>query len=722
MYKRDSETVASEIYNLLFLLILTLAHIRPAFAQQYTFRNYTGEDGLSQLIGQTLLQDQRGYLWIGTQAGLNRFDGTTFEVFGIRQGLANDRINALAQDSKGAMWIGSNGGLTRYTETGFTNFTDEDGLSDNHVLSILVDKQEQVWCGTQNGVSRWDGVSFRNFMLTTAYSLLLDRENRLWIATQKGLYHIHNGKAVRFEGRELDGEAVYAITEDRDGRMWVGTREKVLAYRDRTCVARYTLNDGLPQLVQESVLYASRDGDVWVGTPHGLAVIHQNKLRVITTENGLPFNDVRSILEDREGIIWIGGFGGVAKFLGRAFTTYTAKDGLGADNVRPITRGPNGNLWVGTIDGLSRFDGENWHTFSTPDGLLHQVVYCLLLDSYGYLWIGTRGGMNYYDGEKIHIEEALSSRGMVVSIVEDTSGTIWCSVSGVGIFKGRTGDFQKITFPNEEYFDSTWGSGARLLADNAGNIWATGARGISSWNGKFWRTFTTEDGLANNEPYFIAEDHSGHIWFGYHSSHGITRFDGESFKTYTTKEGLHNDAVYSIGVDQKNNIWIGTALGVDRFNGEHFINYGPAEGYASYESNSGGFFADDDGTLWFGTAEGLSHYNPSYDLSYGDPPPIVIQKLSFGNKEITERSEIEVQYGHNDLQAYVAALSHVNRKRIEIRYRLVGYHDQWQRLTTDHRQLFDSSALLANLVVWVACCPHRRFRSRGVLQISRLLS
>lgn len=684
MLKLDGEGNFACLYFLVraYLSVLLLLFLIPScFAQQYTFRNYTGADGLSQLIGQALFQDRDGYLWIGTQAGLNRYDGTTFETFSIQQGLANDWINAIAQDTTGTIWVGSNGGLIRIAVGDVTNFTVKDGLCDDRILSVLVDAQNHIWCATPNGVSRWDGARFRTIMPDiTAYDLLLDSRDRLWIATANGLSYLAGGNLKRFAAPELQGKDVYALAQDQKGQLWVGTHERVLAYRDTSCVAIFTPDDGLPPLLRsESDLYVSRDGAVWVGTPNGIGIIHQKQLRVLTTEDGLPFNDVRSILEDREGIIWVGGFGGVAKFLGRAFTTYTQAHGLGADNVRPIQRDRQGDLWVGTIDGLSRFDGKTWRTYGTTDGLRHPVVYSLLLDSRGVLWIGTRGGMNYYDGRTIRTEETLS-QGMVVSIAEDTSGSLWCSVSNQGIFKGGLGDFKKVSIPNEEYFDSTWGSGARLLADSRGHVWATGVRGISRWDGHAWRTFRVSDGLADSEPYFIAEDQSGRIWFGYHSSHGITCFDGKSFKTYTTQDGLHNDAVYSIGADQHNNIWIGTAHGVDRFDGKHFINYGTMEGYASYESNAGGFFADTDGTLWFGTAEGLSHYNPTYDVTYGAPPPVTIRSVAFGGREVTVKPDIEVEHDRNDLQAHVAALSHVNRKQIELRYRLVGYNDSWQRL------------------------------------------
>ncbi|NIT57188.1 MAG: histidine kinase, partial [Aliifodinibius sp.] len=396
--------------------------------------------------------------------------------------------------------------------------------------------------------------------------------------------------------------------------------------------------------------------------------------RFITTSNGLPFHNVDSILEDRDGIIWLGGSGGVAKFLGRPFTTYKKADGLGSNNVRPILRDKQGFLWVGTFDGLSRFNGKKWYNFTTKDGLNHNHIWCLFEDSRGILWIGNLKGLNYFDGKRFHDEPEISRFGRVVSIIEDTSGALWYAIQDVGILKHTEVGYELVQVRHQTF------SNARLLVDKQGNVWASGDYGLSRWNGKSWKTFTTKDGLADNEPYFLCLDQQGYVWFGYHSSRGVTCYDGTAFRTYTTKDGLYNDAVYSLGVDQRNNLWIGTARGVDRFDGRTFINYGTAEGYASHESNSAGFFADHDGTLWFGTAEGLSHYDPHHDLPLGKPPFVKIQQLLLGQEAISADSTVTVSYSRNDLLARIAVLTYFNEKRVDIRYRLRGYDEIWKPL------------------------------------------
>ncbi|MFQ5629665.1 MAG: two-component regulator propeller domain-containing protein, partial [bacterium] len=680
LYRRFTKRLSEKLFAALLFFLFEFG--ADCFAQKYHFRNYTGNDGLSQLVGQAIFQDRDGYLWVGTQAGLNCFDGSRFEVFSIQQGLQNDRINAITQDSTGTIWVATNGGLSTWSsmQSGFKNYTKQSGLPDNYVLSLAVDTIGTIWCGTRAGLAWWDGENFFHFTemhgipRAAVNALFVDHKNRLWVGTASGLFYLEGGRFEQFA--PLNNNAIYGIAEDQQHRLWVGLSDGVRAYWKTAEIAKFQKKDGLAGL-PVSTLIVSSDSTVWVGTSGGVGMIREEKLQFIGPENGLPFYNVSAIMEDREGIIWMGGVGGVAKFSGRAFTNYTKVDGLGSDNVRPVLRDGRGLLWVGTANGLSRFDSRKnkWKNFTTKNGLNHNHILALLKTKNGTLWIANYAGLNYYDGRKFHDEKAISRRGRVDAIAQDSSGALWCAVNKVGIFKKESGSYKKIVVANQVF------QNARFLVDRKGNVWVSGDYGLSRWDGKVWKTFTKNDGLADDQPYYLCQDLQGNIWFGYHSSIGVTRYDGRSFKTYTTADGLYNDAVYSLGVDKHNNLWIGTARGVDRFDGVNFVNFGTNEGYASEESNAGGFFADRDGSLWFGTAEGLSHYNPRYDQSHSDAPPrINIHKLFLGNVAVAFDSVISVHYSQNDLQAQLTSLSFSAEKHLHRRYRMLGYDKNWKIL------------------------------------------
>jgi ligand-binding sensor domain-containing protein/nitrogen-specific signal transduction histidine kinase len=663
-------------------LVLVALAACQLYAERHYFRRYTASDGLSQAVAQALHQDSTGYIWIGTQAGLNRYDGAAFTVYSLKDGLANDWINAIAEDRQGRIWVGTLEGVSVFDGKKFKNYGRTEGLG-GRVDSIMATRDGRVWAGSPQGIrvfeaGRWSFLGVDQGLPSwKVTSLLEDPHGRVWVGTSGGLARLEGDRFFPFGTAELQGREISALAFDRDGRLWVGCPDQVRVYQENRLVATYDAKNGLSSLPVVA-LKADRGGTAWIGTPQGLGKIEEQKLTWLTGKQGLQYPDVRSLLEDREGLVWIGTYGGLFKFQGRAFTNYDSADGLGSDNVRPILRDGNGLLWVGTTGGLSRFDGRRWRNFTVADGLQDNHVIALMQCRKGRLWVGTRRGMNIFEGGKFIEERSLPGR-RVVSIVQDASGTIWCAAQPTGIFRQSEGEFLAVEVPGQSF------SNARMLLDRKGSLWVSGDHGLSRWDGKEWKTFTVEDGLKNNQPYFMCEDTKGRIWFGYHSSSGLSCFDGRAFHHYSTSDGLANDAVFSLGVDSLGRLWVGTARGVDRFDGERFTSFSVEEGFADSESNAGGFFADQDGSLWFGTMGGLSHYHPRHDMTGGAPPPVRLTDLRLGGRRYPHGAQPTVSHRENDLLARAIALTFANEKRLAFEYRLLGFEDDWQ--TLDGREI-----------------------------------
>jgi ligand-binding sensor domain-containing protein len=662
--------------TLTVLVLLALA-ISQIYAERHYFRRYTAADGLSQAVVQALFQDSTGYIWIGTQAGLNRYDGAAFTVYSLKEGLSNDWINAIAEDGQGRIWIGTLEGISVYDGETFTNYTRKDGLG-GRVDSILATRDGRLWAGSPQGIRLFDGTRWtflgvdQGLPSWKVTALLEDSQGRIWVGTTSGLVRIEGESFVPFDAPELEGKEVSALALDQEGRLWIGCPDQVRVYHDDQLVATYDEKNGLSSLPVVA-LRVDRYGTGWIGTPQGLGKVENNQVSFLTGKEGLQYPDVRSLLEDQDGLVWIGTYGGLFKFQGRAFTNYDSADGLGSDNVRPILRDRGGLLWVGTTGGLSRFDGRQWHNFTVADGLLDNHVNALMECGDGRLWVGTRRGMNLFDGTRFSVEPSLPSR-RIVSIVQDSAGVIWCAVQPTGIYRQSETGFVPLELQGQSF------SNARLLPDSKGRLWVSGDHGLSVRDGKQWKTYTVQDGLKSDQPYFLCEGAQGLIWFGYHSSSGLSCFDGRGFRHYTSSEGLANDAVFSLGIDSLGRLWAGTARGVDRFDGGRFTSYSVEEGFADSESNAGGFFADRDGSLWFGTVGGLSHYHPSHDLTGGTPATVRLTDFRLGGRRYSSSAQPTVGHRENDLVARAVALTFANEKRLSFEYRLEGFEDEWQPL------------------------------------------
>ncbi|KAA3613010.1 MAG: hybrid sensor histidine kinase/response regulator [Calditrichaeota bacterium] len=658
------------------IILILLFLISSTFSQSYYLENLTGENGLSQQGVQAIFQDKESYLWFGTQAGLNRYDGESFEIFSIPDGLVNDRINDIVQDNNDNIWVATNNGIARWDNPEFTSFGIEHGLSNKFVNRLFVDKNGLLWCGTHDGINIWDGSSFTSPQYLNAFNGLsindfyLDNE-KVWVATNGGLYVI-NKKSIT-DTLISTTRPVISIIKDTSHRLWVGLKNEIQVFSSGELVGYYSKNDGIELSAKYDFFIDSR-GVIWFGTQSGVAKVFNNKVELISEKQGLQISNVLKIIKDKEHNMWFGGIGGIAKFPNQAFKNYSSKDGLGSPVTRPITRDKYNNLWVGTNGGLSVFDGQKWMNYSIKDGLLHNLINSLFYDENDILWIGNFQGLNYYDGSSIKTVPQFKNFGIVRDIISNESKLlISFDQEGLFEFDPKSGKTSEITIPENNF------ENARFLIDRKNNLWVSGKEGLSVYNRTNWKTYTTKDGLASNDPYFIVEDLEGTIWFGYHSSHGLTRFKNNVFKTFTTKDGLTNNAVYSIGADVHNNLWIGTARGVDRYDGENFKNYNVEDGYASPESNAGGFYLDYDSTIWFATGNGLSHYFPKNEQDDLYPANLIISNIEISGEQFSADSLHHFNYDKKELYVTTRCISFINRNRLQFQYRLIGQNKTWKK-------------------------------------------
>ena len=570
----------------------------PSYSQNIRFEHFSLEEGLSQSTITVIFQDSKGFLWIGTEDGLNRYDGYTFKIYKPNPEDPNtltDRwVTALAEDPEGNLWIGTRlGGLNRYDpETGqfshllYSN-TNSAGISHNHITALSADK-DGIWIGTKNGL---DYLSY-------------------------GSQRIEHFRASSVNPNSLSGNWISAIIQDANGNLWVGTQDSGLNFYDKT---------------KKSFSVFKHSDDVFTSISN---------------------NHITSILIDNRGVLWVGTANGLnnSESAGRYFTHYVNVDGdsdsLSGDVVYAIYQDRSLGIWIGTDNGLNRYDPQREsfvhhnHQPTTPNSLANDTVISIFEDNSNVLWVGTDGGgLNKYNRQQDHFayyranpdDPTSLSGNFIMPIVVGENGTVWVGAYGTGLnrLNAISNQFRRYVHdPNNSNSIST-NDVTALKIDSSGNLWIGTSIGLDRLNadtGQFTHfvpDINNPESLSAAPVNVIYEDHSNTIWVG--TSRGLDQFDPQTqvFIKYDTEDNdpnsFDNNQITSMLEDENLNFWIGTFDdGIKRFNPSN----GEITSYTNNPDNPSSLGSnavlclhiDRAGTLWIGTAGGgLNRYNPETD-------------------------------------------------------------------------------------------------------------
>ncbi len=670
---------------------------------QYGHDVWGVEQGLPQNSVQAMLQSRDGYLWLGTEEGLVRFDGVRFVVFDRRTtpGFTDNYISALLQDRQGVIWIGTRqGGVLRYAGGRFRAWTKKDGLPNDFVRCLAQDRSGRVWLGTDGGLARWTGNGFENLTARDGLSseavraIVEDRDGDLWIGTRGGgidRYHGRSFTAYR-KADGLAGDDVWCALAARDGTLWIGTAGGGLSHFANGRFTAVGAGEGLRSGFVAALL-EDRAGNLWVGTDGGgISRLAAGRWTSYTGREGLSNDFVQAFLEDREGNLWIGTQGGgLNRLQDRSFTLFSSREGLSRDAAWSISEDRAGAMWIGTLGGgLNRLDGDGVRVFTTRDGLPGDAVWATLEARDGSLWIGTRGaGLARWNNGRFTrygTAEGLPAN-IVLSLLEDRQGTLWVGTSS-GLARLDGGRFTAFTtrdgLPNDSVLS--------LLESRRGEIWIGTRGGLSRLaQGKFTNR-TTADGLSNDTIYDIHEDAGGDLWCGT-AGGGIVRIGAGPVRAYGSRDGLFDDVVYRILEDAAGHFWMSCNRGVFRVSRRDFDRYdrgeikaipstpfSRADGLRNPECN-GGFqpagWRSRDGRLWFPTIAGAAVVDPTRLRVNTIPPPVVLEALLVDGKARPLQSGLRIPPGKGNLELHYTGLSFVAPERVAFRYRLVGLDADW---------------------------------------------
>ncbi len=614
------------------------------------FERITIEQGLSQNTVYAIIQDSKGFLWFGTEDGLNRYDGYIFKVYKNNPDdpstLSNNRIQAIYEDKSGVIWIGTNsGGLNRFNreKQTFKHYkhspSDLCSLSNNIVWSIYEDQSGVLWIGTDNGLNQFD------------------REQEKFI-------HWTNDPKNPFS---LSSNRIMTICEDRLGNLWLGTLGSGLNLFDRKKkkFIRYKHDPNHPYSLgnnKVSSIYEDQSGKLWIGTGKGVNRFDRSKEIFVHRKNetlnfnGLNSNEILSIYEDNGGILWIGTYGeGLCQFnrKEKTFTRCKHKPGnlssISNNYIQSIYEDKAGILWVGTDSGLNKFDKKKQkfgHWKIEPhksNSLSNNNVCSIYKDCAGILWIGTEGGLDRFDREnnkfthlKIGGSTGSPDNNRIMSIYEDRTGVFWIGTYNDGIYR-----FERNTVKLRHYKHDPLNSKSlstnrvnTIYEDKAGILWIGTIKGLNRFNRKneMFTCYKNSPGkngtLSNNYVMTIYEGQPSVLWIGTKS--GLNQFhrESETFSHWKREPGnlnsLSNNNVSSIWKDEKGMLWIGTmGGGLNKFDHKKgtFKHYLEKDGLPNSVIYS--ILGDEKGNLWMSTNKGISKFDPkrerfkNYDMRDG---------------------------------------------------------------------------------------------------------
>ncbi len=704
-------------FSIIFILTLNLTATTWEEIEPVTL---TSLHGLSQNSAYALLRDSDGFLWIGTEEGLNRFNGYTFKV--LRKDTANPRslsgnnIRALLEDPDGNLWIGTDNGLNRLNpKTGvFTRFlrgtADSPGLSDNQVTALCTGPNGATWIGTQKGgLNKYDPGSGR----FTSYTH--DPENPASIG--------HN--------------TVNAIIADPDGYLWVGTLGGGLYRFDPrkqlfNPIAPFTPSPPHPGFGHIFSLLQGSDGLIRAGTDGaGLVLLDPYTLKHHHYPgNGgnsggpdpdhHPGNTILSLCEDQTGVIYLGTAVKGIQILSpwkRKFRhlkkSTPKKPGLGSNLTWTVSEDSRGVLWFGTDNGLTTWDrktnrfGYYRHNPANPRGLGGDTIRCILEQDPHTMWFGTFGsGLNRWnrgrDGFTQYKHEPGNRHSLggdtVYSLLRDTEGRTWAGLHGGGLdlYDPAKDGFIHIKHEHRNPKSLSNDFIYCVYQDRAGELWIGTQSGLNRWRKTdhlnlhnnfihFLHDPQRPTSLSDNTIKCIYEDSSHTLWIG--TDRGLNRWMREtaSFRGYTVEDGLPNDLIYGILEDSGGSLWLSTNNGLSRFfpSSGRFRNYGVESGLQSVEFNSGAYYKNSKGEMFFGGINGVNYFLPAELRDNPFPPQVAITGFKKFNKEVVlDRSipyvkEIRLDYFENFFSFSFSALDFSNPLHNRYAYRLEGFDKEW---------------------------------------------
>ncbi|MBL8227801.1 MAG: hypothetical protein JNL98_04970 [Bryobacterales bacterium] len=686
----------------LTLLASSAWSLDPTLAlSQYSHTSWTSRSGFSQYPVNAIAQTADGYLWLGTDKGLVRFDGIRFVPWktGSSPDVQGLVVRALAASSSrsGQLWIGTPAGVSLLNGNRLTTITPVQGLPAGALVQMHEDRRGRLWVITSAGRG---GVSVIENMKARTYgqkhglpgdgilTIHEDTNGTIWLGTRNGICEMVSSD--QFACGQAPGTDVIAIATDSDGTLLIVDAKR----RNLTRFAQGKLTQMLPPEFLDSVtsriLVRDKDGNVWIGTAgQGLLRVGGRGMDSFRRVQGLSGDTVQAIFEDREGNMWLATRGGLDRLQNPRLARLSTLEGLSGDLVSAVVGSAKGGVWVGTVgNGLNFVEGEKITHYGLREGVAGVTVVSLHEDAAGRLWVGTTGGLSCRAGQRFQgiVPPSPDAFKRVFAISSSRNGDVWVLDGSSGISRIRNMRAERLdpqpSTPGRTVY--------QLFVDSHDRIWLGYYQGgITIMESDGAKHADPKDGIAGGAVQALFEDRNRSVWVG--AAGGLSRFRKGRWTTWTAEHGVPPGGIQGVIQANDGDLWIATRAGLFRLaasglEGTPDGSPGPLPIPHSIEDNlaptSAARMANPrlarsvDGRLWVSSDDGVATLHPDKSGRNPLPPIVAIENVRVDGKALEVQSN-PCDIRGQEIEFEFTALSFTAPERLRFRYWLQGLEKGW---------------------------------------------
>ncbi len=655
----------------------------------FNVQNWTRQNGLpADKIG-AITQTNDGYIWLGTQNGLVRFDGLEFEAVRIALEQAHgEDVASLDQARDGGLWFAiRSGGFGRFDGRRFSPIEDARWWAgDVAALQIVEAEDGAVWTGAHMGLGRWKQGHAEETVFDEPVGnvLWLSEEpgGRIWIGTsENGVSYREDGKSGEIADDELKTLNVYGVVRDRSGDIWVGTNRGLRRYDADGRWKEHAIVD-----LYITTLLVDSHGVLWVGTNgSGLGRLEGGEVKFLTKVDGLGSDSITALFEDREGSVWVGTLDGLSQLSDLKFPIYSREAGLPAGSTQDVAASRAGGVWLATAAGASHFDAARARNYNGEPLLPNPYVRRIFEARNGDVYVGD-GDRNINVWSDGRLVARYTTTEWTEAMAEDDESVL-LTVGG-NLKRVKDGRVEPYRFNPGQEPELGWINSMIVSRDNA--IWLGSHAGVVRVKDGDVQRWLTAEGLTSDRIHCLAEDEDGSIWVGLPT--GMARIKDGTVRSIGEANGLHDARVYAIVPDDQGNFWCASGRGIFRvavdelkavadgrakmlrseaFDGLESVKFADRteQGFSGAKSR--------DGRIWFPNPHGVVMIDPVDFHRNEVPPPVQIQQVRVDGGEVEMDGPLVLEVGAKRVEFSFAALSYVAPKKVQVQYRLEGVDREW---------------------------------------------